>query len=182
MEPARGAAPGSGNGCWRDRRGGGRDTVNRAIRLTRIHALNWYGYRDSIPIEGNLLLAGVTGSGKSILMDLIQYVLVGDLRLVRFNQSATGDRSDRSLKGYCLGDTKQEEAGVTQYMRDRAISYVALEFTWPRGKKVETWGFRIEFASAAETQGRVSPFFVPAALERSDFLDADKVPLEHAAF
>ena len=34
--------------------------MSRAIRLTRIHALNWYGYRDSIPIQGNLLLAGVT--------------------------------------------------------------------------------------------------------------------------
>ena len=81
--------------------------MNRAIRLTRFHALNWYGYRDSIPVDGNLLLAGVTGSGKSILMDLIQFVLVGDLRLVKFNQSATGAHSDRSLKGYCLGDTKQ---------------------------------------------------------------------------
>ena len=67
--------------------------MSRAIRLTRIHALNWYGYRDSIPVDGNLLLAGVTGSGKSILMDLIQFVLVGDLRLVKFNQSATGAHS-----------------------------------------------------------------------------------------
>ena len=83
----------------------------------------------SIPIDGNLLLAGVTGSGKSILMDLIQFVLVGDLRLVKFNQSATGAHSDRSLKGYCLGDTKQEEGGVTQYMRDSAVTYVALEFS-----------------------------------------------------
>lgn len=74
--------------------------MTRTIRLTRIHALNWYGYKDTIPVEGNLLLAGVTGSGKSILMDLIQFVLVGDQRLIRFNQSATGDRSDRSLKGY----------------------------------------------------------------------------------
>lgn len=156
--------------------------MNRAVRLTRIHALNWYGYRDSIPIEGNLLLAGVTGSGKSILMDLIQFVLVGDLRLVKFNQSATGAHSDRSLKGYCLGDTKQEEAGVTQYMRDAAVSYVALEFTWPNRRKVETWGFRIEFSSAAETQGRVSPFFIPAALTRGDFLDEDKRPLDHTAF
>ncbi len=158
----------------------------RAIRLTRLHALNWYGYRDSIAVEGNLLLAGVTGSGKSILMDLIQFVLVGDLRLVKFNQSATGDRSDRTLKGYCLGDTKQEEAGVTQYMRDAAISYVAMEFTWPGPKqkeaRVETWGFRIEFASAAEQQGRVSPFFIPASLGRADFLDEEKRPLSHAAF
>jgi len=156
--------------------------TSRAIRLTRLHALNWYGYRDSIATEGHLLLAGVTGSGKSILMDLIQFVLVGDLRLVKFNQSATGDRSDRTLKGYCLGDTKQEEAGVTQYMRDSAITYVAMEFTWPGARRVETWGFRIEFASAGEQHGRVSPFFVPASLSRADFLDEGKRPLSHAAF
>ncbi len=156
--------------------------MNRTIRLTRIHALNWYGYKDTIPVEGNLLLAGVTGSGKSILMDLIQFVLVGDQRLVRFNQSATGDRSDRSLKGYCLGDTKEEDNGVIQYMRSRAISYVALEFTWPNGKRSETWGIRVEFASAAETHGKVTPFFAPEALARSDFLDAEKCPLDYTAF
>lgn len=155
--------------------------MSRAIRLTRFHALNWYGYQDSIPVNGNLLLAGVTGSGKSILMDLIQFVLVGDLRLVKFNQSATGAHSDRSLKGYCLGDTKEEEGGVTQYMRDRAVSYVALEFTWPNRKKCETWGFRIEFASAAESQGRVTPFFIPASLTRGDFLE-NKAPLDYTAF
>jgi excinuclease UvrABC ATPase subunit len=44
--------------------------MTRTIRLTCIHALNWYGYKDSIPVQGNTLLAGVTGSGKSILMDL----------------------------------------------------------------------------------------------------------------
>jgi len=156
--------------------------MSRTIQLTRIHALNWYGYKDSIPVEGNLLLAGITGSGKSILMDLIQFVLVGDQRLVRFNQSATGDRSDRSLKGYCLGDTKEEENGVTQYMRSSAISYVALEFRWPGGKRFETWGIRVEFANAAEIHGKVMPFFIPASLNRSDFLDAEKRPLDHAAF
>ena len=156
--------------------------MSRAIHLTRLHALNWYGYRDSVTVTGNLLLAGVTGSGKSILMDLIQFVLIGDLRLVKFNQSATGAHSDRSLKGYCLGDTKQEEAGVIQYMRDSAITYVAMEFTWPNRKRFETWGFRIEFTGAAETQGRVTPFYIPAALERNDFLDEQKRPLDYAAF
>ena len=156
--------------------------MSRTIRLTRIHALNWYGYKDSIPVEGNLLLAGVTGSGKSILMDLIQFVLIGDQRLVRFNQSATGDRSDRSLKGYCLGDTKQEENGVTQYMRQSAITYVALEFTWPNGNRQETWGLRIEFGSAAEAHGKVTPFLVPAAMARGDFLDTEKRPLDYTAF
>lgn len=156
--------------------------MSRTIRLTRIHALNWYGYQDSIDVEGNLLLAGVTGSGKSILMDLVQLVLIGDQRLVRFNQSATGDRSDRSLKGYCLGDTKQEENGVTQYMRQSAISYVGLGFSWPTGHRSETWGLRIEFASAAEVHGKVTPFFVPTSLVRSDFLDPERRPLDYLSF
>jgi hypothetical protein len=158
--------------------------MSRTIRLTRIHALNWYGYQDTLDVDGNLLLAGVTGSGKSILMDLIQFVLVGDQRAVRFNQSATGDRSDRTLKGYCLGDTKQEEAGVTQYMRESAVTYVALEFTWPTGRspRKETWGLRVEFISAAEAQGRVTPFLVPARLDRSDYLDLNRVPLDYAGF
>lgn len=156
--------------------------MTRTIRLRRIHALNWYGYKDTIPFEGNVLLAGVTGSGKSILMDLIQLVLVGDQRLVRFNQSATGERSKRTLKGYCLGDTKQEDDGINPYMRQSAITYAALEFVWPDEKRCETWGIRIEFASAADTQGSLTPFFLPCSLERSDFLDSDKRPLEYSAF
>ena len=156
--------------------------MTRTIRLTRIHALNWYGYKDTIPVEGNLLLAGVTGSGKSILMDLIQFVLVGDQRLVRFNQSATGDRSDRSLKGYCLGDTKEEENGVTQYMR-RAPS---LMWRWNSpgrtAKSPRRGALRVEFTSAAEAHGKVTPFFIPESLARGDFLDAEKRPLDYTAF
>ena len=34
--------------------------MSRAIRLTRIHALNWYGYRDSIAVEGNKITLVIT--------------------------------------------------------------------------------------------------------------------------
>jgi hypothetical protein len=151
--------------------------MSGAIRLTCIHALNWYGYADSIPVEGNTLFAGVTGSGKSILMDLIQLVLVGDERMTRFNQSATGGRSKRSLKGYCLGDTKIEEAGVPQYMRSSVVSYLALEFTWPHAQRTETWGMRIEFTSTADDHGLKTAFFVPGPIARADFLDSEKQSL-----
>lgn len=164
-------------------------TAKRKISLTRIHAINWYGYADSISVAGNLLLAGVTGSGKSILMDLIQVVLVGDRRLVKFNQSATGAASSRDLKGYVLGDIKEDEGGVTQYMRDSAITYAALEFTWPdsaaeEGHRIETWGLRVEYTSAAEQQGRISPWWCEGRLERGDFLvttlEGKRVPRELA--
>jgi hypothetical protein len=167
--------------------------MSRAIKLTRIHTINWYGYNDSLPVAGNVLLAGVTGSGKSVLMDLIMTVLVGtDVARNHFNRSATGAHSDRTLKSYCLLDTKREENGVALYQRENgAITYVALEFTWPAKldgqPRVETWGLRIEFRNAAEIQGRIKPFFCEGALGHEDFLatspqDQKRRPHELAAF
>ena len=113
--------------------------MSRAIQLSKIHALNWYGYRDTLPVKGNLVLAGVTGSGKSILMDLLMLVLVGPERARHhFNRSATGGRSDRTIKGYCLLDTKREENGQPQYFHDKGVTtYIGGEFTWPDGSKYE---------------------------------------------
>jgi hypothetical protein len=161
--------------------------MSRAIKLTCIHAINWYGYNDSLPIEGNLLLAGVTGSGKSVLMDLIMTVLVGtDAAHRHFNRSATGGQSDRTVKSYCLLDTKREENGVEQYLRSAAITYIALEFSWPHKateeERIETWGLRIEFRNTAENQGHIKPFVVYGTLAKADFLDAERRPLEAAEF
>ncbi|HYE19723.1 MAG TPA: SbcC/MukB-like Walker B domain-containing protein [Tepidisphaeraceae bacterium] len=167
--------------------------MSRAITLARIHAVNWYGYNDTLPVEGNLLLAGVTGSGKSILMDLIMTVLVGtDVAHNHFNRSATGAHSDRTLKSYCLLDTKREENGVAQYQRDKGgITYVALEFAWPPGadggRRAETWGLRIEFRSAAEGHGTVRAFYAGSSMTHGDFLavspeDGKKRPLVLTAF
>jgi uncharacterized protein YPO0396 len=146
--------------------------MSRAIQLSKIHALNWYGYRDSLPVKGNLVLAGVTGSGKSILMDLLMLVLVGPERARHhFNRSATGSKSDRTIKGYCLLDTKREENGQPQYFHDKGVTtYIAAEFTWPDGSRVETWGLRFEFRNTSENDGFTTPFFCPAPLDRADFL------------
>lgn len=146
--------------------------MSRAIHLTKIHALNWYGYRDSLPVKGNLVLAGVTGSGKSILMDLLMLVLVGPEKARNhFNRSATGSKSDRTIKGYCLLDTKREENGQPQFFHDKGVTtYIAAEFTWPDISRVETWGLRFEYHNTTENDGTTTPFFCPASLERADFL------------
>jgi hypothetical protein len=161
--------------------------MSRAIKLTCVHAINWYGYNDSLSVKGNLLLAGVTGSGKSVLMDLIMTVLVGtDAAHHHFNRSATGGQSDRTVKSYCLLDTKREENGVPQYVRSAAITYIALEFSWPRKateeERIETWGLRIEFRNTAENQGHIKPFVVYGPLTKADFLDAERCPLQAAEF
>jgi uncharacterized protein YPO0396 len=157
--------------------------MSRRINLTRIHAINWFGYNDTLDVHGNLLIAGVTGSGKSILMDLIQLVLVGDQKS-KYNQSATGASSTRTLKSYCLGDTKQDIDGTPQYMHEKGvITYVALEFTWPDCRRVETWGLRIEFDSASQNQpNHKNGFFLPRRLEKSEWLHEDRTPLDFAAF
>lgn len=147
-------------------------TRSRAIRLSRLHAINWYGYQDTLTVQGNLVLAGVTGSGKSILMDMLMLVLVGPEKARHhFNRSATGSQSDRTLKGYCLLDTKREENGQPTYFHDKGVTtYVAAEFTWPDGKRVETWGLRVEFRNTAENDGHITPFFCQGSLEKDDFI------------
>ena len=153
------------------------------IELSRIHAINWFGYQDTFDIGGNLLIAGVTGSGKSILMDLVQLVIVGDQKS-KYNQTAPGKSSSRTLKSYCLGDTKDEIEGVAQYMRNEgATTYVALEFIWPDSNRIETWGLRIEFDSAAQNSpSRRNGFVIPGRMEKADWCDEFDYPLDWANF
>jgi energy-coupling factor transporter ATP-binding protein EcfA2 len=157
--------------------------MSRKINLTCIHAINWFGYNDVLDVYGNLVIAGITGSGKSVLMDVIQLVLVGDQK-AKYNQSATGSASTRSLKSYCLGDTKQDIEGSPQYMREKgSITYVALEFEWPDRKRVETWGLRIEYDSAANSQpSRRTGFLIDRRVEKSFWLNPDRTPLDFTAF
>lgn len=161
------------------------NSKQRRINLSGIHAVNWYGYtHDYIPVTGNFLLAGVMGSGKSIIMDLIQHVLVGNEKC-RYNASATGATSGRSFKGYCLGDLKTEVNDVTQFFRPKGtVTFIALEFTWPDGERKETWGFRAEWANALQNKpARNNAFFVPTALGKHEFLHGSPAkPLDYAAF
>lgn len=148
--------------------------ASRCIRLTRIHAIQWFGYCDTFDIHGNLLIAGRTGAGKSVLMDLIQLVLIGDQRS-KYNAASDGRglTSGRDKKSYCLCDTQEDINGVPQYARDGGVTFIALEFTWPDGKQVETWGMRIDYPNT-ETQSPEEEFFrIPERLERSDFVTGD---------
>lgn len=145
--------------------------ASRCIRLTRIHAIQWFGYCDTFDIHGNLLIAGRTGAGKSVLMDLIQLVLIGDQRS-RYNAASDGrgQTSGRDKKSYCLCDTQEDIDGVPQYARDGGVTYVALEFTWPDGSQVETWGMRIDYPNAAAQSPEEEFFRIPERLERADFV------------
>lgn len=147
---------------------------SRCIRLTRIHAIQWFGYCDTFDIHGNLLIAGRTGAGKSVLMDLIQLALIGDQRS-KYNAASDGraHTSGRDKKSYCLCDTQEDIDGVPQYGRDGGTTYIALEFTWPDGRQTETWGMRIEYANAASHAPEEEFFRIPERLERGDFVTGE---------
>ena len=92
------------------------------VHLSRILAINWYGYRRFIDVSGLTLITGANGSGKSVLLDLIQFVLLGEA-LSRFNKAAAGTGSGRSLRGYCLCDTNtQGNDGQERYLRPSGVT------------------------------------------------------------
>jgi uncharacterized protein YPO0396 len=150
------------------------------VHLSRILAINWYGYRRFIDVSGLSLITGANGSGKSVLLDLIQFVLLGE-SLSRFNKAAAGSGSGRSLRGYCLCDTNtQGNDGQERYLRPSGVTLAGLEFVWPlaTGEEIprrETWGARIEFEGPT-AKARTLWFTIPNRLEREDFLSAELDP------
>ena len=146
------------------------------IRLSRIIALNWYGYRDIIDLRGLTLLCGETGTGKSALLDLIQFVLCPTT--YKFNKAAAGESNARDLRGYCLADTRtrDRQSGQTRYLRRGGVTVAALEFEWPlvageASPKRETWGIRVAYESPTATADYVR-FFAPVRMEKESFCDA----------
>jgi hypothetical protein len=141
--------------------------MSQRISLTRVIAINWYGFRQIFDVDDNILISGAFGTGKSALLDLIQYVLLGGER--QFNRAAAGNARGRDLVGYCLGDTNQVRNGQRHFLRPSGVSLVALEFTRPGepGKeqpKRETWGIRLEFSSP-DAAPRPTYFCIPDRLE-----------------
>ncbi len=155
------------------------------VHLSRILAINWYGYRRFIDVSGLSLITGANGSGKSVLLDLIQFVMLGE-SLSRFNKAAAGAGSGRSLRGYCLCDTNtQGNDGQERYLRPSGVTLAGLEFVWPLANdeetpRRETWGARIEFEGPT-AKARTLWFTIPNRLEREDFLSAELDP-EAVAF
>lgn len=96
------------------------------MKLTKIRLINWHLFTDNtIFVNGNLLITGDNGNGKSTLVDAIFYVLSGgDER--HFN-SAANDQSKRTLTSYLRGELGYENK---EFLRTEPsiVSHIALEF------------------------------------------------------
>jgi hypothetical protein len=147
------------------------------ISISRILAVNWYGFRQILDISNHTLIAGAFGTGKTALLDLMQYVLLGEHW--RPNRAAAGNARSRSLVSYCLCDTNTVRDGEPHYTRPSGVSLIGLECTWPaeQGKtepRRETWGLRLEYSSPTAEPKRTY-FLIPARLEWNALAPAGKM-------
>lgn len=96
------------------------------ISLRAVRLVGWHFFDDvTIPIGEATLFAGDNGSGKSTIVDAIQYALAANLGKVRFNAAAGEKKAGRSLEGYIRGKTGADSG---DYLRGDAIAHVMLQF------------------------------------------------------
>ena len=152
------------------------------ISLSRIIAYHWYGFRQILDVSNHTLIAGSFGTGKTALLDLVQYVLLGEHW--RPNRAAAGNARSRSLVSYCLCDTNTLRDGEPHYTRSSGVTLIGLEFTWPleRGQtqpRRETWGMRIEYSSPTAEPKRTY-FFIPERMDTNAIAPDGKMMEEDA--
>ncbi|MEH6649901.1 MAG: SbcC/MukB-like Walker B domain-containing protein [Motiliproteus sp.] len=129
--------------------------------LNKIVLVNWYVLGAvEIPIRGNVAIVGPNGSGKSSLLDAIQTVLVGgNKRYLSFNASA-GQKSERSLRTYCLGFL-DDSTGKGKLAREDSITYLALEFKDEDSGQVDTVGLAISASLSSPDEEIEGRFILP---------------------
>jgi len=122
------------------------------MQLRRISLVQWHLLaRADLDLWGDTAILGKNRSGKSTLIDLIQAVMTGgSAKFYRFNRSAGegGGRSERTLRGYCLGQLNEHES-----LRRQSITHIALVFDDSDGARPPvSMGLCIEATSQDEIQ------------------------------
>ena len=129
-------------------------------QLNRIVLVNWYVLGAiEIPIKGNVAIVGPNGSGKSSLLDAIQTVLMGGhKRNLSFN-AAAGEKSERSLRTYCLGFL--DDLGKKVNAREDSLTYMALSFFDTETAKESCVGIAISASTASADEDILGRFILP---------------------
>jgi len=112
------------------------------MKLMKIKIINWMYINDvTIDIHNNAVLIGQNASGKTTIIDALQYVITGSTRDSKFN-SAQG-ASTRTLESYVRGNVGSKEK---QYLRDGdVISYILIQLE--DGEDLHVFGVAIEYTN-----------------------------------
>ncbi|HKJ85463.1 MAG TPA: SbcC/MukB-like Walker B domain-containing protein [Spirochaetia bacterium] len=96
------------------------------LELRRLRLVNWHFFSDStVDFGPTTLLAGDNGTGKSTIIDAVQYALVSQVSRIRFNSAASDRRAARTLESYCRCKIGSD---AVDFVRGDCISHVMLEF------------------------------------------------------
>lgn len=96
------------------------------LTLRRARLINWHFFTDStVEFGPATLFAGDNGSGKSTIIDALQYALVANIGKIRFNAAATDSRTSRNLLGYCRCRIGSD---TLDFLRGDCLTHVMLEF------------------------------------------------------
>lgn len=118
--------------------------------LTKVNLINWHTFsNESFPIHKNTLFTGENGTGKSTVLDAMQYVLT--VAQCKFN-SAVGDNGKRTIESYmrCKSGVEGKE-----YLRNGDVStYVALEFYDEKTRFYQTIGVALDLSTGQQKPNR----------------------------
>src|SRR5579884_3765538 len=153
--------------------------------IRRIRLINWHGHTNAtLDVLGDMLaVIGENGSGKSLILDAIDWALFPAPNK-QFNAAARegGRTSKRTLSNTILFfDPHGIDRPDKGWRRQRTVGYCAVEVEH-EGEGRWTYG-----AAAAATPHAAHPWYyaLPAALDRVTFLDATpqgQVPLQMPEF
>lgn len=108
--------------------------------LTKVKLINWHTFtNEDFEIYHNALMTGENGTGKSTILDAVQYVLT--VGKCKFNKAAS-DIGNRNLESYIRCKTGVEGH---EYLRNGDVSsYIALEFYDERTTQYQIIGAAID--------------------------------------
>lgn len=150
--------------------------MNRKI-LKKIKLINWHYFEnEEIEVQDSALFFGDNGSGKSTVLDALQYVLTAGGK--SFNKAAN-ENSRRDLKGYVRCKTGGE--GKTYKRNGKVTSFVALEFYEESKRQNFVVGVKLDSPSE-EGQIRRGWFIENCRLEDIVFIKDNKPVSESADF
>jgi uncharacterized protein YPO0396 len=147
------------------------------ITLNNVRLVNWHIFSDvNIRIGETTLFAGDNGSGKSTIIDAIQYALVADLSRIKFNSAASDRRTGRTLDSYCRGKIGAE--GLDTIRSSDAVTHVMLEFS---GADYFCAGIMIESFQDGSRPSE-TPWILPDARASEIMVKDDKRAMTPRAF
>ncbi len=146
--------------------------------LKKIKLVNWhYFINETIPVEGNTLVTGENGAGKSTILDAIQYVLSPGKQ--KFNIAAN-DGTKRTVNAYVRGKLGKSNQ---KYLREGDVTcHIALEFYDDNADKSFIVGCVLDSRDAISSPNQLFYDFEGGLIDNDLFMDDMAIPLNIKEF